>query len=174
MNRTKTLLATAAVAMSPLILPSAPAHADDRTCRSSIGTVFVDGSVIVPAGATCTLNGTRVDDNVLVKAGAKLVMRGGRAGGSIQAEDARRVEVLPRDGARTRVGGSIQLVNGRNGGEIRWASVNGDVQLFSNDGTFVVRRNIIGGNLQCKDNDPRPTGGANQVEGNKEDQCRGL
>ena len=52
--------------------------------------------------------------------------------------------------------------------------VNGDVQLFSNDGRFVVRRNVVGGNLQCKSNDPKPVGGNNKVEGNKEDQCRNL
>ena len=35
-------------------------------------------------------------------------------------------------------------------------------------------RNVVGGNLQCKSNDPRPVGGNNRVEGNKEDQCRNL
>jgi hypothetical protein len=46
--------------------------------------------------------------------------------------------------------------------------------LFSNRGRQVVLRNRINGNLQCKENQPRPVGGFNVVGGNKEDQCRGL
>ena len=52
--------------------------------------------------------------------------------------------------------------------------MNSDIQLFSNDGEFVVRRNVVDGNLQCKGNEPMPVGGDNKVEGNKEDQCRNL
>jgi len=37
-----------------------------------------------------------------------------------------------------------------------------------------IARNQIDGNLQCKENSPRPTGGGNVVRGNKEDQCRRL
>jgi hypothetical protein len=37
-----------------------------------------------------------------------------------------------------------------------------------------IRRNVIDGNLQCKENHPAPTGGNNIVQGNKEDQCAGL
>ncbi len=32
----------------------------------------------------------------------------------------------------------------------------------------------VDGNLQCKENQPRPTGGGNIVHGNKEDQCARL
>jgi hypothetical protein len=37
-----------------------------------------------------------------------------------------------------------------------------------------VQSNFIDGNLQCKENVPAPTGGANVVQGNKEDQCARL
>jgi hypothetical protein len=37
-----------------------------------------------------------------------------------------------------------------------------------------VSKNRIGGNLQCKENQLVPTGSANVVDGNKEDQCRRL
>lgn len=158
-----------------LIAISAPAaHADDRTCRGSIGAKHVDGSVIVPKGASCVLKGTRVDGDVKVYRGARLVTKGAKVDGNIQADNAKRVVIRSRDGIRTRVGGSIQLKDGRRGGVIKKARVNGDIQLFSNEGRFTVRRNIVGGNLQCKSNSPRPVGGHNRVEGNKEDQCRGL
>jgi hypothetical protein len=52
--------------------------------------------------------------------------------------------------------------------------VTGDVQFFENRGQIEIRRNWINGNLQCKENRPRPIGGRNRVGGNKEDQCRRL
>ena len=60
------------------------------------------------------------------------------------------------------------------GGKLLRNAVNADIQLFSNDGRFEVRRNVVGGNLQCKSNNPKPVGGNNRVEGNKEDQCKNL
>ncbi|MGH3508195.1 MAG: hypothetical protein ACRDO2_13425 [Nocardioidaceae bacterium] len=193
----KRLIALAPVLLTASLLTAAPAQADDRRCRGTIGPVSVDGNVIVPSDATCTLRGTRVDGNVFVKGGAKLVARGIRVGGNIQADNHRYVEVTPRvvDGrtVRPRVGGSVQLFSGGYG-EVRRAivggnvqtkqnerrqlvirsSVDADVQAFSNDGGVRIHRNVIDGNLQCKSNHPRPTGDFNRVQGNKEDQCRNM
>jgi hypothetical protein len=44
--------------------------------------------------------------------------------------------------------------------------------VFQNTGGVEIRRNVIDGNLQCKENQPAPVGGGNVVGGNKEDQCR--
>src|SRR5918999_817948 len=49
--------------------------------------------------------------------------------------------------------------------------VNGSVQVMKNVGGVDISTNIIDGNLQCKENDPAPTGGGNEVQGNAEDQC---
>ena len=49
-----------------------------------------------------------------------------------------------------------------------------DVQIFQNTGPVTVTDNDIDGNLQCKENEPEPVGGGNDVQGNKEDQCEGL
>jgi hypothetical protein len=38
-------------------------------------------------------------------------------------------------------------------------------------GGVTIAHNVISGNLQCKENDPAPTGRNNVVHGNKEDQC---
>ena len=193
----KRLLLALPLAMVGALLVSTPAHADDRRCRGSIGAVSVDGNVIVPQGATCTLRGTQVDGNVLVKARAKLVARGVRVGGNIQAVNHRNVVVVPRrvNGrtVRSRVGGDIQLFSGRYGhvrkavigGNLqvkqnsqrqvaRGNVVDGDLQAFSNKGGFRIYNNRIDGNLQCKSNNPRPYGGKNRVQGNKEDQCSRL
>jgi hypothetical protein len=175
MNRL--LLATAPIALTASLLASPPAYADDRRCAGTLRAVSIDDNVIVPKGKTCTLVGTRIDGNVIVKGNAKLVAKGVRVGGNIQAENHRRVVVKPRwvDGKRKRsfVDGSIQLKQG-GGGRILRVVVGSDIQLFSNNGRFEVRRNRVDGNLQCKSNNPRPIGGGNIVQGNKEDQCRRL
>jgi len=63
------------------------------------------------------------------------------------------------------------------------ATVGGNVQgqraaavLLENStvGGVEVSDNRINGNLQCKENDPAPTGGGNIVQGNKGDQCARL
>jgi hypothetical protein len=173
----KFLLAAVPVVFAGSILVAPAAVADDRTCTGTIRAVSTDKNVIVPSGKTCRLMRTRIDGNVVVEGGATLIARGVRVDGNIQAEDHRRVEVLPRwvDGKmhKSRINGSIQLKQG-GGGELRRNIVGSDIQLFSNDGLFTVRRNHVEGNLQCKSNTPKPVGGGNQVQGNKEDQCRNL
>ena len=52
--------------------------------------------------------------------------------------------------------------------------VGGDVQIFTNTGGADIRNNTIDGNLQCKDNNPAPTGSGNDVSGDREDQCEGF
>jgi len=96
----KRLLLSVPLALAASILAGAPAQADDRTCRGTIGAVAIDGNVVVPQGATCTLLGTRVDGNVEVKSNARLFARGVAVEGNIQAENHREVVVSPR-----RVGG---------------------------------------------------------------------
>lgn len=193
----KSLLALAPVLLAASLLTAPPALADDRRCRGTIGAVFIDGNVIVPKGANCTLRGTRVDGNVHVKGNAKLVARGVKVGGNIQAENHRYVEVTPRTvrgkTIRPRIDGDIQLES-RGYGEVRRAvvdgniqtkqnnrrqvivrnNVNGDIQAFSNKGGVRIHRNVVDGNLQCKSNNPRPTGDHNRVNGNKENQCRTM
>jgi hypothetical protein len=176
------------------LVAAAPAQADDRRCRGTIGSVHVDGNVIVPSGATCLLRNTRVDDNVFVRRGATLDARGVTVGGNIQATNHRHVLVTRRTTTdRSRIGGDIQLFDGRRG-EVRRAVIggnlqvkqnsgpqeavrnviDGDLQAFSNTGGFRIAGNRIDGNLQCKGNQPPPHGGNNVVQGNKEDQCRRL
>lgn len=168
---------SAVASLAVVALSSPPAHAEERVCRGTIGASSIDGDVVVPRDATCRLRGTRVDGNVQVRRGATLIARGVRVGGNIQAEGHQKVVVRPRtvdeQVRRSRVGGSIQLEQG-GGGRLLRTVVDSDVQLFSNDARFVVRKNAIDGNLQCKGNDPAPTGGGNSVQGNKEDQCAGL
>ncbi len=166
------------------------ALAEERTCRGTIGATTVD-NLRVPQDATCTLNGTRVEGTIKVENGAKLYANGVRVIGNIQSEGFQAIVV--REGSR--VGGSVQLENGRSGGtgKVIASRINGDLQFFSNQarmvargntvlanlqavsntGGLVIENNTISENLQCKQNNPPPTGGGNKA-GDKEDQCRKL
>jgi hypothetical protein len=146
---------------------AAPAGAEERTCRGSIGAQTVD-NLRVPQGATCTLNGTRVQGTVKVERGATLNARNIRVVGNLQAENHKQVDMRG-----SVVGGSVQNKQG-GGSSLSNNTVNGDVQYFTNHGTITIRANRIDGNLQCKENRPGPTGGGNVVQGNKEDQCARL
>jgi hypothetical protein len=190
-------LLLAPLALIALAVAAAPAHADDRQCTGTIGAVDVDGNVIVPSDASCTLLGTRVDDDVFVRSGAVLEAFGVNVGGNLQAENHRRVIVAARTVNATvvqsRIGADIQLFDGdlgrvwqaRIGGNLQVNQnsgfqeavsnvIDGDLQAFSNTGGFRIYGNRIDGNLQCKSNDPPPVGGENVVQGNKEDQCSQL
>jgi hypothetical protein len=160
-------LVTVLAASTTAGVMAAPAFAEERTCRGTIGATTVD-NLRVPQGATCTLNGTRVKGTVKVERGATLKASRISVVGNVQAEGAANVNV-----ATSAVGGSVQVVQGKSS-KLDRNSVKGDVQYFENRGAISITRNRIDGNLQCKENSPSPTGGGNIVQGNKEDQCARL
>ena len=188
LRSTLRLIGVAALVRSLLAILPATAFAEERTCRGTIGARTMD-NVRVPDGATCTLDGTTVKGTIKVETNAVLKANGVRVVGNVQGEDSRNIIVA----ASSRVGGSIQvvqsgrttIVDSRVDGDvlvdendllqnIRRNTVGGSVQAFQNTGGVQIYRNRINGNLQCKENRPRPTGGDNVVGGNKEDQCRGF
>ena len=183
----RTTAGIACIALS-ISLFAAPAAAEERVCRGTIGDKTVD-NLRVPQNATCRLNGTKVKGTVKVERNAKLFAQDVVVIGNVQGENATQVNVA--DGSR--VGGSVQVVQGdgakvadsRVDGDILYdeqdktvsvlrSRIGGNVQAFQNDGGAEIRRNTIDGNLQCKANNPKPVGGNNIVGGNKEDQCKNL
>jgi hypothetical protein len=106
MTRTLTCVIVAARALATSMLVSSPAHADERTCRGTIGATTVD-NLRVPQGAVCKLNGTTVKGTITVQARATLRAERVRVVGNVQSENARRVVVRGSS-----VGGSIQHVQG--------------------------------------------------------------
>lgn len=165
-----------------------PASAEERKCRGTLGAVTVD-NLRVPQGATCRLNGTIVKGTIRVKANATLIASGVRVVGNVQAENALKVVVK----GSSRVGGSVQV---KQSGSARVASsrirhdiqydantrylrandnkVGGSIQVVGNSGGAEIFRNVVNGNLQCKENGPAPIGDGNIVGGTKEDQCAGF
>lgn len=193
-NALEAALLAAPVTMTPGDLQAAQvsASADDVVCTGAIGAASIDGNVIVPDGARCTLTRTQIDGNVIVGTNAILIARGVAVGGNVQAEGHRGVLVRDDRGARAFVGGSVQLNQGGEAGVGR-VDVDSDVQLEQNDGRIVLAQNRVDGNmqvnqntggvriaqnaiqgaLQCQANNPPPMGGGNQA-GDKEDQCASL
>jgi hypothetical protein len=125
------------------------------------------------------------------KRNAALRARGVRVDGNVQGKRSRRVNVVRRsliDGdvqhfsggvskiRGSRILGNVQLASNRGAQRVLGNVVDGDVQLFRNRGRGVKRvaSDVIDGNLQCKSNSPAPTGAANRVGGNKENQCARL
>ncbi len=187
-SRAASLLVACAAATAVLAGSAVPVQAEERTCRGSIGAVTVD-NLRVPQAGSCKLSGTRVKGTIKVERaatldankvvvignvqgeGAKLVrVRGGsRVGGSIQVKQGGGAAVV-----NSTVDGSIQLESNRAPLRVLNTTVGADVQAFQNSGGVEISDNSIDGNLQCKSNNPAPTGAGNDVQGNKEDQCRGL
>jgi hypothetical protein len=160
-----TVIALAAVVSVP------GAFAETRKCVGTLnGSTTGLDNVKVPRGATCTLSGVRLRGNIKVGADATLIATNVRVNGSIQGKEAAQVTVT---GALTKVGGSVQLVEG-GGVTLTTIRVKGDVQLFDNLGPMAITGNRIDGNLQCKENLPEPVGAGNLVQGNAEDQCEDL
>jgi hypothetical protein len=160
---------------------------EERSCRGTLGRISLD-NLRVPQGAKCKLNGTRLNGTITVQRGAVLVANGVRVNGNIHGENARKVIVRG-----SRVGGSIQVKQG--GGatvsgsrvthDIQFDSnrrvlrahrnrVGGSIQVVGNTGGASLVRNVVDGNIDCKENRPAPTGRRNVAGEGKNDQCAGL
>lgn len=180
-----TTLSTASI-LGVTLMPM-PATAEETQCVGALGAVRLD-NIFVPDGASCMLTGTSAQGNIVVGRGATLMASRISVNGNLQAEGAASVAVANNSS----IGGSVQLVQGvaasiervringdllldANSGPLSAIrnSVGGSVQVFQNTGGVVLRNNTINGNLQCKENNPAPTGGGNRAA-LKEDQCARL
>jgi hypothetical protein len=173
---------------TPTPTPVAPAPGGgDGICRGSIGAQRFE-NLEVPAGASCTLNGTVVDGNIKIGSNATLHAIEVTVGGNIQADGAAAVTVnhdsrvggniqIKQGGSTTvdqvQVTGDIQLESNRAAQIATFNRVGGNIQVFQNKSIVTISDNRIDGNLQCKDNSPAPTGGRNQAA-SFEDQCAGF
>jgi hypothetical protein len=122
------------------IMVSAPTAARaDTNCSTDLTSGTINGNLIVPAGAECSLNGTTVTGNVKVEKGAQLLVFSGTIYGNVQGHQCKSV-FLTASGAIS-VGGNLQIQNCTGTGD------NG----YSNSGLSVTIE--IDGNFQCQNND---------------------
>jgi hypothetical protein len=183
----KPLITSLAVA---LLACASEMKAEETICRGSI--TGSHDNVTVPDGASCSITNARIEGNVEVKTGSALVVSGPvYIGGNVQSEESRSVILA---GLGITIEGSVQIkkatevVRIERGttvlGNIQYEEnnapltmtgtfVHGDFQMEKNFGGASLQNNTIRQNMQCKENRPAPTGGANRA-GQKEDQCSAL
>jgi hypothetical protein len=167
----KRLTITTLAALGILVGNMPLARAADTSCTTTISTGgTINGNLVVPAGANCTLNNVTVTGNVEVGKGASL-------------------SVEPVLGQRVTIGGNVQAAR-CNAVNLDSLGVSGSGGLISVGGNVQIEelyrlerlsgqrrpRHAIGGNLACAGNTPGVTdpAGKNAVGGNKQGQCAGL
>ena len=74
---------------------------------------------------------------------------------------------------KTRINGDLQFETNEARMLARYSTILANLQAVGNTGGVVLENNRIAENMQCKENNPPPTGGGNQA-GDKEDQCAAL
>jgi subtilisin family serine protease len=136
-------------------------------CTGTARWITAD-NLIVPPGATCNLTGARIKGTLKVEEGATLAASSVYVKGSIQAKKSAFVDI-----SDSIVDGSVEVEEGSSA-RLSATQIKGDAKFIKNMNSIVISNNTIKGNLQCKENRLRPTGGGNIVLGNKEDQCRRL
>lgn len=167
--------------------PAGPLSGNVTCVGLRIGAIALD-SVIVPEGATCVLEGTRLNGSILVGARGHLSATDVQVTGGLQADGAAHTRLA---GASS-IGAAVQIKQGGSA-DVSGAVIRGDLQIdamsgpvsasgnqlagnlqvMSNRGGVALISNRLDGALQCKDNLPAPTGSANMAS-IKEDQCRSL
>ncbi len=141
----------------------------------------VTGNLIVPDDATCILIGTEVQGSIVVKSRANLHANNINVTGGVSGQSAAIVEICDSyigngislskgedlglggyiDIHRSQVTGSIQLQDNCYPVTIDDNEVTGSIEASKQTGGLEISRNLLGGGLQCQDNNPLPTGSDN-------------
>ena len=147
-GRTTATLATFTIAVTASLAWSAsPASAALITyCVGVGGAVTVPNDLLVPAGESCSLEGTKVTGNVRVAQGANLVIADGTINGEIQVASDGYL-----DAVHTSIDGQVTLASGGYGAFLK-ATSSGPVTLQPKgsatiDGFFFAENTTVDGNL---------------------------
>jgi hypothetical protein len=178
-----------------VVLAGAPtALAGDTPCPPSPPPTGTD-NVVVPPGASCTINpGTTIKGNVKNYGDLLVFGPGTTIGGSVDSEPGNDdTDLVGTSTNGITVGGSIQVKGTDGSGDVEFnqVKVNGNLQYEDNDnrdlrvvssnigGNVKVEKNMggsgsvmmttIGGNLECKENSYTVVEVGNTVKGN--DKC---
>lgn len=181
-----------ASALTAFVASTSMARAD-TTCSSTLsGTV--DGNVVVPSGASCTLSNVTVKGGVRVSQNASLIVdatqQPATINGAVQATNC--VSALLEGGVTVagnvqiqgcaqqsgfvgpgvKIGGSFECINNAGGCEADLGEVHGSVQIQSSSPADISLVSV-GGSLQCQGNTASPTHayGPDFVGGNLQGQC---
>lgn len=172
------VLASVAATVAVMGFAQIPAQADTITeCMGTITGGTYD-RIVVPAGATCHLDGVTVNGNVRIFAGSALVSNGSTINGSVRGDGARTVRLDDTDVIGTgtagninlqgtlrriiigasgcivdpSVGNNITLINNFGNIGICEMTTGETIVLQGNDGLIGVHNNTIGNSLNVQDN----------------------
>jgi hypothetical protein len=184
----------ALLAAVPVLLAGVSAvQAANTSCTSTL-TGTIDGNVVVPNGASCTLSDVTVTGNVQVLQNASLTVdateQPATIAGNLQATNCafallqggvvvngsvQIVQCAQKSGfvgPGVKIGGNFQCINNGGGCEADLGDVHGSVQV-QGGGASDISLVSIGGNLQCVGNTPPPTHsfGPDFVSGSLQGQC---
>ena len=136
----------------------------------------IDGNIQVKKATFLRAEDNSVNGNIQLQemtlGDASSIISGNTVEGNIQVDDSSSTEFLIEDNFAD---GNLQA--SKNMGSLTILSNNvDDLQVFENtaSGAHTISDNTVRGNLQCNDNTPKPTGGNNNVSGDKEEQCSDL
>lgn len=150
--------------------PARPADGgfNPTQCNTVRAGQNITGDIHVRSGDTCLLTDLTVIGEIDVHDGGRLEIQNVHVTEDIDAERYAYVRISGGE-----VTGSIKL---ERGGEAVVENVRIGDSLESEDNTGPQRfdNNTIGGDLECENNSQAPTGGGNQVSGQREGQCTGL
>ena len=168
------------LAMIPLalgiVLAAVPAaRADDTSCTEPLSGA-INGNVVVPEGATCSLHDATVTGNVLVGKGARLLMIAGPVtiAGDLLGIQCDAVEIHPEPSSTVSIGGSVGLLfcTGQTGligykidPPVNGLIIHGNFLCQFNSAPCDAWRGSIGGNANVSQN----SGGESVVLGNEID-----
>jgi hypothetical protein len=98
----------AALAAIGLGLATVPASAADTTCTPGFSNGTINGNLVVPNNASCTLTNETVTGSVTVGTRASLRVDGSTIGGNIWASHCNFVQLINTSGA-VNVGGNVEI-----------------------------------------------------------------
>ena len=141
-----------------------------RNTTCVLTNVHVRGKLTLRTGARLIASDLRVDEALEADGADELTLTDARIDGDLKYEKGSSVAI-----SDSWFDGKLELKSNRGSIELRDNIIEDDVKLEKNSGgPFILLRNTIYGKLECKDNEPRPTGSGNVVEDERVEQCRGL
>ena len=173
----RTRLAGASAALAAALITGPAQAAPAAECTGALAGTTV-GSLIVPAGSTCTLSDVQVDGNIRVRAGGALITDDSTVNGSVIGRGARTVQLIDTDVVGTGTAGNINLLGtkrriviGSEGCAVDPVTGN-NITLIDNHGTIAICYMTVGETILLQGNDKtigafhNTTGNPFIVEGN--------
>ncbi|MDQ4038573.1 MAG: hypothetical protein M3313_09550 [Actinomycetota bacterium] len=153
-------------------LTVSPAQAAPATeCTGTI-TGGTTGSLIVPEGETCTLEGVTVNGNIRIEAGGALITDDSTINGNVRGNGARTVQLIDTDVVGTGTTGNITLtgttgkiVIGSEGCRVDPA-VGNNITLIDNEGNISICYMTVGETINVQGTDDGRIGIHNNTVGN--------